>query len=307
MESRVSYTAVGAFVVLLTAALIGLGLWLGSDVRVQRYQRYAIYFEESVSGLYINAPVKYRGVVVGKVETMGLADQNPERVQVVIAVQEGTPIKTDTRARLDPQGVTGVIYIELTGGTKDAPLLVARNNDPYPVIESVPSLFTRLDEALTQGLATLDAVAGRVSGLLSDENQKNVQQTLANLAEFSAVLADNRQRLDQTLANADRLMANGADATAALPDTLAEVRETLDRWDALAGQLEAVGGQIEVMASEGGEELKQVGRTTIPELNALIGELRSLTGNLNRLTEDLRENPRMLLFGRPQGEPGPGE
>lgn len=307
MESRVSYTAVGAFVLLLTTALIGLGLWLGSDVTVQRYQRYAIYFEESVSGLYINAPVKYRGVVVGNVESIGLADQNPERVRVVIAVQEGTPIKTNTRAKLDPQGVTGVVYIELTGGTKDAPLLVARNNDPYPVIESVPSLFTRLDEALTEGLATLDTVAARVSALLSEENQNNVQQTLANLAEFSAVLADNRQRLDQTLANADRLMASGAEATAALPDTLAEVRETLDRWDELASQLEAVGSQVEVMANAGGKELKQVGRTTIPELNTLIGELRSLTGNLNRLTEDLRENPRMLLFGRPQGEPGPGE
>src|SRR5690625_5577071 len=114
MESRVSYAAVGAFVLILSTALIGLGLWLGSDVSVQNQSRYSVYFTESVSGLYTNAPVKYHGVIVGRVEQMALARQDPQRVHVILAINEGTPIKIDTKAKLDPQGVTGVVYIELT-------------------------------------------------------------------------------------------------------------------------------------------------------------------------------------------------
>ncbi|HEX5512915.1 MAG TPA: MlaD family protein, partial [Gammaproteobacteria bacterium] len=307
MESRVSYAAVGAFVLILSAALIGLGLWLGSDVTVQRYDRYSIYFTESVSGLYVNAPVKYRGVVVGRVEKMELAHQNPEQVHVVIAVQKGTPIKTDTRAKLDPQGVTGVVYIELTGGTRQAPLLSNVSDKPYPVIESEPSLFSRLDEALTNGLNTLDALAAQITRVLSEENQQSLQQTLTNLAQFSGVLAANSQRLENALASTELLLANGAAATAALPETLDKLDQTLNRWAKLADRLDQVGIELKEVAASGRRDLEEVGRTTIPGVNGLIAELQVLTDNLSRLSEDLRDNPQILLFGRPRAEPGPGE
>lgn len=306
MESRVSYAAVGAFVLILSTVLIGLGLWLGSDVTVQRYDRYSIYFKESVSGLYLNAPVKYRGVVVGRVERLELADQNPERVHVLIAVHQGTPIKTDTRAKLDPQGVTGVVHIELTGGTLQAPLLVS-HDQAYPVIESEPSLFSRLDEALSQGLDTLNQLAGQISSVLNQENQENLRFALAGMAEFSNTLAANSKRLESTLQGAEQLMANGATATAELPAVLAQARSTMQSWEALAGRLEKVSVEVQEVAAQGRQELSRVGRTTIPEVNGLIGELQVLTDNLSRLSEDLRDNPRMLLFGRPRAEPGPGE
>lgn len=307
MESRVSYAAVGAFVLILSVLLIGLGLWLGSDVTVQRYDRYSIYFTESVSGLYINAPVKYHGVVVGRVEQLELAAQNPEQVHVVIAVQRGTPIKTDTRAKLDPQGVTGVVHIELTGGTRQAPLLRHAPGKPYPVIESEPSLFSRLDEALTNGLKTLDALAIQVTEVLNEQNQQNLQQTLANLAQFSGVLAANSQRLENALVNTEQLLANSATAAAALPETLNKVDQALSRWAKLADRLDQVGVELQEVAASGRRELEEVGRTTIPGVNGLIAELQVLTDNLSRLSEDLRDNPQILLFGRPRAEPGPGE
>lgn len=307
MESRVSYAAVGAFVLILGTALIGMGLWLGSDITVRRYDHYSIYFEESVSGLYANAPVKYRGVVVGRVDSIELADANPERVHVVVAVQEGTPVKTDTRAKLDPQGVTGVVHVELTGGTRAAPPLASRGGSPHPVIESEPSLLTRLDQALTDGLQTLDTLATQVSGVLSDGNQKNLQQTLENLAVFSRTLASNGERLERALTNVEQMTATGAAATAELPATVKEARATLAEWRELATQLEEVGTTVGAVASSSQREIDQIGRTTMPEVNALISEMRMLADNLGRLAEDLRDNPRMLLFGRSQGEPGPGE
>ncbi|NLO79311.1 MAG: MCE family protein [Xanthomonadaceae bacterium] len=306
MESRVSYAAVGVFVIVLSAALIGLGLWLGSDVGLQRQTRYSIYFQESVSGLYPNAPVTYRGVVVGRVERLELVDQNPERVHVLIAVQEGTPIKTDTRAKLDPQGVTGVVHIELTGGTLQAPPLLSQAS-PYPVIPSEPSLFSRLDEALSRGLDTLDQMAGQVAALLDEENQDNLKRILGGLAEFSTLLAANGERLESTLRAAEQLLNRSAEAAAQLPEALSQAQAAAARWQELAAQLEQVGQQLQGAVAQSRQELAQVGRTTIPELNGLLIELQALTDNLNRLAEELRENPRMLLFGRPRMEPGPGE
>jgi phospholipid/cholesterol/gamma-HCH transport system substrate-binding protein len=282
-------------------------LWLGRDITVQSQTRYSVYFTESVSGLYLNAPVKYHGVVVGRVDQMALAEGDPQRVHVVLAVNEGTPIKTDTRAKLDPQGVTGVVYIELTGGTKEAPMLTRREGAPYPVIESTPSLFSRLDETLTDSLQTLNALAAQIGNLLNSDNQRNVQDILANLSTFSSMLAANSQRLENTLASTEQLMLASTRAAASLPETLGKVRQTLDRWDALAGQLETAGGKLEEMAVAGQRGLTNFDHRTLPEINALIGDLRALTDDLSNFAQDLQDNPRMLLFGSPKAAPGPGE
>lgn len=307
MESRVSYAAVGAFVLILSIALIGMGLWLGSDITMHNQTRYSVFFTESVSGLHLNAPVKYHGVVVGRVDGITLAANDPQRVHIILAVNEGTPIKTDTRAKLDPQGVTGVVYIELTGGTKEAPLLAHRSGEPYPVIESTPSLFSRLDEVLSESLQTANTLAEQIGRLLSPENQRSVHAILANLATFSDMLANNSQRLASTIAGMEQLMLSSTEATARLPDTLTKVRQTLDRWDLLANRLERTGERLEGMAAAGQRGLTNFDQRTLPEINALIGDLRTLSDDLGNFSQDLQDNPRMLLFGSPKPQPGPGE
>lgn len=307
MESRVSYAAVGLFVVLLSAALVAVGLWLGSGITAKRYDRYSIYFEESVSGLTRNAPVKYRGVVVGRVERIELAEHDPERVHLVIAVEEHTPIKTDTTAKLDPQGVTGLVHVELTGGTREAPPLESAGGAPYPVIPSEPSLISRLDQALSRGLGTVDRVAERLLAVLSEENQQNLSETLANLERFSAALAANADRLEAALRNAEAMTERGAAAAAELPQVMAQARQTLAEFETLAQGLQSTSAEFRAMAAAGTREIDQLGSRTLPEVDALLLELRTLTESLTLLTEDLRSNPRMLLFGRPQPAPGPGE
>lgn len=307
MESRVSYAVAGVFVMVLSAALVALGLWIGSGSSVKDYDRYSIYFEESVSGLNRNAPVKYRGVVVGRVEQIELAKDNPERVHLVVAIEEGTPIKTDTKAKLDPQGVTGIVHVELTGGTQEAPMLDARPGKPYPVIESAPSLISRLDQALTRGLENLDKLSRQVSEVLSPENQESLRRTLTNLERFSATLADNSERIDRTLVLAEQTLQGTARASEKLPDVLAEITETMDRWDALADSLDETSAEVRQLAESGAQELNAIGRDTVPQVNELLVELRVLAESMTRLSDELRENPRMLLFGRPDGAPGPGE
>lgn len=307
MQSRVSYAAVGLFVIVLGAALVLLGLWLGTDVRGEQTKHYSIYFEESVSGLFRSAPVKYRGVAVGEVERLELAKNNPGLVHVVIEVAEDTPIKTDTKAKLDPQGVTGILHLELTGGTAQAPLLASVDGKPYPVIESTPSFITQLDQAVTESLATLGRLAEQVSGVLNEQNQKNLTQTLANVERFTSALAANSARLESTLTQTEQLMVSGSAAAEQLPALMAEIRQTLQRFEATAAAVEQASGKLGALGEAGERELQTLGRTTVPEVNRLVDELQVLTESLTGLSEELRADPRMLIFGRGERAPGPGE
>ena len=172
METKVNYAIVGAFVLVLGAALIAGALWLASGGTLQKkYDLYLAILDESVAGLNLNAPVKYNGVDVGKVRDIRLDPANPERVRLVFAIERGTPIKIDTVAVLKTQGLTGIAYVELSGGARDAAPLLAISPEEYPVILTKPSLSARLENVLTSVLAKLDSTSGNINAILSDENQ----------------------------------------------------------------------------------------------------------------------------------------
>jgi len=149
MEEKVNFAVVGVFVLLLSAAFIGGVLWLSSGKSYRTsYDIYQTYMTESVAGLNLNAPVRYRGVEVGRVQKIKLAPGNVEQVQVTLAIKSGTPVKTDTVAILSTQGLTGIAFVDLRGGSRDSPALQAKGDEPYPVIDSGPSLMVRLDASL---------------------------------------------------------------------------------------------------------------------------------------------------------------
>ena len=169
IETKVNYTLVGAFVLLLGAVLIGGLLWIASGGSVRKkVDLYLAIEEESVAGLNLNAPVKYDGVEVGKVSDIRLDPVNPEKVRLTFVIEHGTQIKADTVAVLKTQGLTGIAYVELSGGTRDAPPLQASAQEPYLVIRTKPSLSTRLENVLTTVLAKLDHTSSNVDALLSD-------------------------------------------------------------------------------------------------------------------------------------------
>src|SRR4051812_33568951 len=127
MDSKVNFAAVGVFVIGLGAVLVAAILWLAAGGELhKKADLYQSLSNESVAGLNLNAPVKYRGVDVGKVKDIQLVPDNPQQVQLVFAIEHGTPIRTDTIATLTTQGLTGIAFIELSGGSPNAPPLVAR-------------------------------------------------------------------------------------------------------------------------------------------------------------------------------------
>lgn len=301
MEEKVNYTIVGLFVVVLATALIGAVLWLGSGKSYRtQYDVYQIYMNESVSGLNLNAPVRYRGVEVGRVQNIALAPGNVEQVLLTLGIVHGTPIKTDTVALLQTHGLTGLTFIELTGGSRDAAELEKGPGEAYPVIKTGPSLMRRLDTSVSALLANLNATSENINALLDEQNRRSVRHTLADLESIAHTLAARQKTIDAGISDAARTMRNTAHFTDELP---ARIARSADAFDHMADELARTGQSARTTL----QSTQRFTDETLPEIHQLAEELRDLTASLRRLSGELEQDPSALLQGRAQAKKGPGE
>lgn len=299
-----SYALVGGFVLLLGAALIAGALWLASGGAFQKkYDLYLAVEEESVAGLNLNAPVKFNGVDVGKVREIHIDPANPERVILLFAIERDTPIKADTVAVLKTQGLTGIAYVELSGGTRDAAPLVAKPGSEYPEIKTKPSLATRLENVLTSVLAKLDSTSKNLNAILSDENQASFKNALADIATVAHTLAARKEALDAGITNATKTFDNAARASSKLEPAIERVARAADSVEKMGNEVTTTSKTFNGV----GNDVKRLTSQTMPELERLLSELSTLSNSLRHLTEQTERNPSSLLFGRHPIQPGPGE
>jgi len=304
----VNYVLVGAFVLILGAVLIAGVLWLASGGALQRkYDPYLAIMDESVAGLNLNAPVKYSGVDVGKVRRIRLDPLNQERVYLHFDIEQGTPIKEDTVAVLKTQGLTGIAYVELSGGTKDSAPLLATAAYEYPVIRTKPSLSARLENVLTTVLAKLDSTTGSVNAILSDENRAAFTSALADIATLAHTLAERKDTLDAGIADAARTFKNASRAAAQIGPMIERIERSADAVEKMGNEVAATSTSAGKTVDSVGADLTRFSAETLPELERLLGELRVLSISLRRLSQQTERDPRGLLFGRQPALPGPGE
>ncbi|MBI3356154.1 MAG: MCE family protein [Nitrospirae bacterium] len=320
MEPKVNYVLVGSFVALLGAAMLAGILWLGKTDFRGAYDRYEAYMRESVVGLSVDSTVKYRGVDVGRVKDIALNPNNPEEVLLTMDIARGTPIKTDTIAVLETQGLTGLATINLTGGSRDAPPLEALEGQEYPVIKTGPSLFFRLDDAisrllsekgLTKLLADLDLAAKGAAEVLDEENRTALKRTIKDLSDVVQTVAAHKAQMEQGLNGAAKSADNLVKVTASLneqvPILLARINKSAAALGTLTEELAQASKAIGAVVNETRPELQQFSRQTLPETGLLVTELRQLASTLTRVARDLEREPNSFVFGRTALPRGPGE
>ena len=303
-----NYTLVGAFVLALGAALIAVVLWLASGGAFQKkYDLYHAIEDESVAGLNLNAPVKHNGVDVGKVRDIRLDPANPERVILLLAIERGSPIKEDTVAVLKTQGLTGIAYVELSGGTRAAADLGVLAGNPYPVIRTKPSLSARLENVLTSVLAKLDSTSNSINAILGEDNRAALKSALADIAIVARTVAARKDALDASLVQAEKTLKNTATASA-------QIAPVIERIGRSAAAIEKMGSDFSQTSASASKAVDAVGAdvsrftaNTLPELQQLLAELGALTTSLRRVSEQAERDPRGLLFGRKPAPNGPGE
>lgn len=168
METDKHYFVVGLFIIGIFIAAAAFAVWL-QDAGRRDDIRYRINFAESVSGLALGDPVKYRGVDVGNVETIMINPSNNKLVQVDVSLRKEAPVKTDTKASLRLKGITGVMFIELAGENPNAPSLIsATEPGKVPLIPSEKSALTTLVDQVPKTLKKIDDVAEQAKKLLAD-------------------------------------------------------------------------------------------------------------------------------------------
>jgi phospholipid/cholesterol/gamma-HCH transport system substrate-binding protein len=304
MEEKVNFAVVGIFVLVLSAGLIGGVLWFSSSKSYLKvYDIYQVYMNESVSGLNLNAPVRYHGVEVGRVQKIALAPRNAEQVLLTLGIERSTPVKVDTVAVLQTQGLTGLAFIDLAGGSRNSPPLKALAGEKYPVIKTGRSLMTRLDSAVTALLTNLNRTSENFNALMDKDNQRMVKNTLTDIETLSRTLAARSATIDATLGNAARTMEGTARLANELPLLEQRIQRSADAFDHMANTLSHAGENVSSTLND----TQQFTNETLPEAHQLVTELRDLTGTLQRFSSDLEKNPSILLYGKPAAPRGPGE
>jgi phospholipid/cholesterol/gamma-HCH transport system substrate-binding protein len=192
METDKHYFIEGLFIIVFSVAAAFFAVWLGSPGRSDDVL-YRIHFPDSVSGLAVGDPVKYRGVDVGTVKTMIIDPDNSRLVRVDVRLRKETPVKTDTRASLALKGITGVVFIELNGGDPAAQTLLAVTpQDKIPEIPSektgLKAMLDELPKLVTKFGAIEDQVKKVVTGVgaLTDKVKDNPSLLLRRPKESSA-------------------------------------------------------------------------------------------------------------------------
>jgi len=320
MEPKVNYTLVGLFIALLGVALLAGILWLSRTDYRGVYDRYYTYMDESVTGLSNDSSVKYRGVDVGRVKEAILNPDNPEQVRIALDLVRGTPVKEDTFAVLETQGLTGITTVNLRGGSRAAPLLKAKPGETYPVIKSQPSLYAQLgtslgrlmaNEKLPALLANLDNLTQEARGMLDAQSRADFKRMLGDLAQITKVIAGRRLELADSIVKADatldRFAAAGKTLNERLPGILDESTAGLRALRDATSEIKRAGASLGATVEGSRGDIAQFTGQTLPESALLITEMRQLTATLQRLASELEREPSALVFGRAQPVRGPGE
>jgi phospholipid/cholesterol/gamma-HCH transport system substrate-binding protein len=280
METKANYVAVGAFVLACVIGLVVTIMWLAGVQYSQEYAYYQAYFKGSVTGLGKGTVTRYNGIEVGRVTELAFDPNDPQRVIVTMQVQPNLNIREDSVASIETQGFTGGSFVEITGGTAHSPILVAHEDQRYPVIRTKQSTFAELQQSAPELVAKLNTAASRINDLFNDNNRRAIAHVLANLDETTQVIARRSADIDATIANANKAMANLSDATNGLRPALTQVDLTVQKYGKVADDADAF-----------------INGDGLAQLSDLIGEMRRLVANLTQVSDQLNRQPTKLLFG----------
>ncbi len=279
METRASYLIVGLFVIAGMIGLIAAAMWITGTRTDEASALYDIYFEGSVAGLKPGNAVQYRGIPLGGVIDMRIDPENVERVLVTIEVAAGTPIKEDTEATLAIQGITGLSYIQLTGGTQQAAELRPSIGQRRPVIKSRPSELAAIFEAAPELLNRAIVVIGMLEKLLGPENQQRIANILSNIENTTGALSDSSGDIDKLLSEGAGAVEDVRKLTAVLADNTDDIETILSEG---AGTMKDV-HEITTALAGSSDDLTKL----IAEGSGTMENVRELTGGLAGSTDDI--------------------
>jgi len=317
MYSKVNYTIVGIFVLLFSAGLVWFAFWLAKYGLQENYDTYRLEMKESIAGLSKDSNVKLHGVDVGRVSQIRINPENIETVEILLKIQEGIPIKEDMVASTQMLGVTGLLSIEIDGGTNAAKTL--EPTDTYiPLIKTKPSLVSKLTNSLGGLGDRLEVLLVQSEKLLSDNNIESVgkvldnvevvtqkgeavgDKTITSLEEVDVTLQEFRVSMN----NINKKFEKATTDFKLMQKDFASIKNvsipTIDKLMQTSKDFRRVTLKVEKSLDRGDYNLKKM-------LEPVLVEVQILSNQLNSMSRQLGQNPSDLLFKSTKSRKGPGE
>ncbi|KAA5598142.1 MlaD family protein [Blastochloris sulfoviridis] len=297
METRANYLIVGLFTLAVIASGFMFVWWFSQPAQRAQGRTIEVAYDGAVSGLRVGSSVLFNGIWVGEVRSLRLDPTDPRRVIAVATVQASAPIRADTKAGLEYQGLTGIASISLTGGQPDAPPPPSGPDGPPRIVAQSSSLQDMMSVVRTVG-GQAEAVLTRIDRLLSD-NQADVRAAVSNIARFSEALGRNSEAIDGFVKDASA-------AAKSIASVSAKVEQLVSGEDGkgvvaeISGAARAVRVLAENLDKRTAEVTTGVTRFTnqgLREFEAMATDGRRTINDFDRTLRNFERNPRQFIFG----------
>lgn len=307
METRAHHILIGTFAILAFALGLGFVLWLSKASADREFGLYDVVFTEAVTGLSKGGLVQYNGIKVGEVVQLKLAPDDPRKVIARVRIDGGTPIKTDTVAKLGLLGVTGMAFIQLTGGSPGSAALRPTDAMPIPIIHAEESALAKLMASGEDIVTSVNESLLRVGQLLSKENVDHVSATLQHIDSIASTVAD--QRGDMATA-----LKQLADASGELKSTLVTLNQMASTTNKLLSDdaskvlkstekaivsIERVANSADKLLEDNHAALSSFSDQGLRQIGPTLLELRETLRSFKHLSDQLGSSNNLLL-GRDQ-------
>lgn len=295
METRANYVLIGAFAASTVVAAFLFLVWLTGFEGDAEFKTYDVIFDGSVAGLSVGGDVRYNGIKVGEVTQIALA-ADPRLVRSRINVDERTPVTRDSQAQLEFQGITGVAFIELTGGTPNSPELMPEGDNEFPVIVADRSAVQQLITSAPRVLTAANDLLVRLDRLLG-ENEGQLSATVRDVETVSGTIASNYEEIDA-------IIKNLAATTEQISEITTKMNGAMGKIEGAAGSYGALAEEARGLVSDTRPALEQLSNSSVPEVDRLLRDTRRMISSVDRLVVELERNPTEFLLGTEPAEYG---
>ncbi len=326
MTPKAKHILIGLFVVLLSTTLVVFVIWLGGRQINQETDVYLVYLAETVSGLPDNAPVKYKGVTIGLVENIRIDPNDSNQVELRLQIDRGSPIKEDSKAILTSRGITGIQYIEISGGSQNAAYLAAKNGGKYPVIPIQKSPLSSAQESIGPILQNINMTILDIRNLL--QGSEHLTHILADIRVITDVMAKQPETIpnifkevqtlstelngvakqiqhlvstsDQFLVNREKKVDDLLIETKLLMTNLNTMSKQINDKQLIAGLDQTLQTTDKLMTNIDSQLTETNIADILAEVESTLHDIQNLAQNLNKVAEDIRTRASPLILSRPE-------
>ncbi|HEY1796592.1 MAG TPA: MlaD family protein [Stellaceae bacterium] len=297
METRAHYVAVGGFVLaMIFIAVVGV-IYFGAVAPTVSFAHYDIYFRGAVTGVSRGSVVDYNGIPVGKVSDVEIDPNNVEQIRVTVEIDSKVVIKTDAKASVEANLLSGVGTILISKGTQEAPVLTAKAGERYPVIQAHRSALANVYAHAPELLEKLNDIGDNLNALLSEENRKAVTQILANVNKVTGDVAAHDKDLTDLFANANTAVGSLGKLMGHVDQSYMAHDGIKDRLNRVLGDGDEAAKELRSTAHDARGLVNNLNGRTLSEVNDLLHEARQLIAGVGRLASELERDPSKLLYG----------